>query len=125
MPELTFGQYIRSLRLRAGLGLRRFAEMIPMKPSNLCRTEAGRIPPPRDAHVIRRIAEALGIKETSPEYVQLNDLASKARPGTIAPDVSEYVASQPGVPLLLRTARGKHLDAEQLRQLVEYIEAHL
>lgn len=125
MQELSFGQYLRKLRLQAGFGLRKFAEKIEMKPSNLCRTEAGRIPPPRDVAIMRRIAEALGLGENSAEYAMLNDLASRARPGTIAPDVSEYVASQPAIPVMLRTARGKRLDAEQLRKLAEYIEANL
>jgi transcriptional regulator with XRE-family HTH domain len=125
MQEVTFGQYLRSLRLRAGFGLRRFADKIKMKPSNLCRMEAGRISPPRDIGIIRRIAVALGLGEDSAEYLKLNDLASRAKPGTIAPDVVEYVAGHSAVPILLRTARGKHLDAEQLRKLAEYIETHL
>jgi transcriptional regulator with XRE-family HTH domain len=125
MQEPAFGQYLRSLRLHAGFGLRRFADKITMKPSNLCRIEAGRIPPPRDIRIMRRIAVALELREDSAEYVRLNDLASQARPGTIAPDVAEYVAGQPAVPILLRMAKGKRLDAEQLRQLAAYIEANL
>jgi transcriptional regulator with XRE-family HTH domain len=125
MEELTFGPYLRKLRLKAGFGLRRFADRIQMKPSNLCRIEAGRIPPPKDPKAIHKITEALGLEADSSEYVTLNDLASRARPGTIAPDLAEYVTTQSGVPLLLRTARGKHLDAEKLRQLAEYIKTHL
>ena len=125
VSDMAFGSYLRQLRLRAGFGLRRFADRVPMKPSNLCRLEAGRVPPPKDANRLRKITQALGLDAESPECITLNDLASKARPGTIAPDLGEYVATQPGVPLLLRTVRGKRLGARRLQQLAAYIKANL
>jgi len=119
-----FGGYLRKLRLDAGFGLRAFAETVGMKPSNLSRLETGRIAPPKSAERIAQIIEALGLGEDSPEFKQLNDLASEARPGTVPPDVEDYAARQPGVPLLLRTAKGKQLDEAEFRRLAEYIEEH-
>ncbi|KPJ72930.1 MAG: hypothetical protein AMS14_06915 [Planctomycetes bacterium DG_20] len=120
----TFGHYLRKLRLEAGFGLRAFAEMVGMKPSNLSRLETGRMAPPTSADRMATIAQALGLEENSPQFKDLNDLAAKARPGTVAPDVADYAAHQPGVPLLLRTAKGKQLDEEGFRRLAEYIEEH-
>lgn len=119
-----FGKYLRKLRLDAGFGLRVFAETIGMKPSNLCRIETGRIGPPTSPDRIAQIAQALGLEAGSEEYKKLNDLAAEARPGTVPPDVKEYAARQPGVPLLLRTAKGKQLDEAEFRRLAEYIEEH-
>jgi len=119
-----FGEYLRKLRLEAGFGLRAFAETVGMKPSNLSRLETGRIAPPKSAERIAQITEALGLGEDSPEFKQLNDLASEARPGTLPPDVEDYAARKPGVPLLLRTAKGKQLDEAEFRRLAEYIEEH-
>jgi transcriptional regulator with XRE-family HTH domain len=118
----TFGKLLRKLRLEAGFGLRVFAEAIGMKPSNLSRLETERLPPPNSAERIAQIAEALGLNEASAEFRELNDLAAEAKPGRVAPDVQDYAAQQPGVPLLLRTAKGKQLDEEQFRRLAEYIE---
>jgi transcriptional regulator with XRE-family HTH domain len=122
--EETFGTYLRSLRLRAGFGLRAFAETVGLKPSNLSRLETGRMAPPTSAERLAQIAKALDLGEESPEFRKLNDLAAKARPGTVAPDVEDYAARQPGVPLLLRTAKGKQLDEAEFRRLAEYIEEH-
>ncbi len=120
----TFGKFIRKLRTETGFGLRAFAAAAGMKPSNLCRLETGRMPPPVSAEGIGRIAKALGLKEDSPEFARLNDLAAKARPGSAAPDIVGYAARQPGVPILLRTAKGKQLGEAEFRQLAEYIEKH-
>lgn len=120
----TFGKVLRKLRLEAGFGLRAFAATVGMKPSNLCRLESGRLAPPTEADRIARIAAALGLEPGSPEFVKLNDLAAEARPGTAAPDVVDYAASQRGVPLLLRTAKGKQLNEEEFRRLAAYIEEH-
>ena len=120
----AFGKYLRRLRLQAGFGLRAFAEAVGMKPSNLCRLETGRMAPPTSAERIGRIADALGLERDSPEFREINDLAAAARPGTVAPDVADFAAHQPGVPLLLRTAKGKQLDEEGFRRLAEYIEKH-
>jgi len=122
--QVQFGPYLRKLRLEAGFGLRAFAETVGMKPSNLSRLETGRIAPPTSAERIAQIAEALGLEEDSAEFKQLNDLASQARPGTLPPDVEDYAARKPGVPLLLRTAKGKQLDEAEFRRLAEYIEEH-
>jgi transcriptional regulator with XRE-family HTH domain len=119
-----FGKFLRKLRLEAGFGLRAFAEATGMKPSNLSRLETGRLRPPASAEPLARIAAALGLDEASPEFRKLNDLAAQAKPGRVAPDVQDYAAQQPGVPLLLRTAKGKQLDEGQFRRLAEYIEKH-
>ncbi len=121
----SFGEYLRKLRLDAGFGLRVFAELIDMKPSNLSRLERGKISPPQSVERIDQIADALGLERGSAEYEKLNDLAVRERSGTPPPDVADYAAHQAGVPLLLRTAKGKRLDESEFRRLAEYIQKHL
>jgi transcriptional regulator with XRE-family HTH domain len=122
--QRQFGKYLRELRLNAGFGLRAFAETVGLKPSNLSRIETGRMAPPTSGERIAEIAQSLGLEEDSAEFKKLNDLAAQARPGTVPPDVEDYAAQQPGVPLLLRTAKGKQLDEAEFRRLAEYIEKH-
>ena len=122
---VSFGAYLRRLRLEAGFGLRTFADLSGMQPSNLSRIESGRLAPPQDAAIIRRLAKALGLGEDSAEYVELNNLASQARPGTMPPDLAEYAGTKRGIPLLLRTVKGKNLDEAEFRKLAEYIDREL
>ena len=58
-----FGPFLRDLRLKANLGLRRFADLIGVKPSNLSDIENGRRHPPGDLEKLREIAETLGLAE--------------------------------------------------------------
>jgi transcriptional regulator with XRE-family HTH domain len=119
-----FGTYLRQLRLAAGFGLRAFAQKIEMQPSNLCNMEAGRIAPPQSAETMRRITRALGLEANSEESKRLNNLAVAEKPGTIPPDIAEYVAEQPAIPLLLRSVQGKQLDEQGFRELAAFIESH-
>lgn len=43
----TFGSFLKKKRLDMNLGLREFAKLIGMQPSNYCNVEAGSLPPPR------------------------------------------------------------------------------
>ena len=56
----TFGDYIRSERDRADLGLREAARSLNISPSYLSRLEAGEFPPP-SGPVLRKIAQLYGI----------------------------------------------------------------
>ena len=118
----TFGGMLKKLRLEeANIGLRAFADLIDMKPSNLSNIERGRIPPPASRKAIDGIGDALGLPKEDPRRGKLFDLAAKAK-NRIPADVAEAVKEQAGIPVLVRTVANKQLSEKKLRELAEYIK---
>lgn len=116
-----FGGYLRELRLRSGIGLRKFAETVGMQASNLSSIEHGRVSPPQSAEALERIAEGLGLERGSEEWVRLQELAVAHKPEALAPDLEHFAARTPGVPVLLRTIEDSRLTEEDLRELARHI----
>jgi len=114
-----FGPFLRDLRLKANLGLRRFAELIDIKPSNLSDIETGRRHPPADSEKIREIAVALGLVEGSDEWRRLFDAAR--RRGDLPPDI-RHMADRKLVPALLRTIEDLQLGDDDISRLITDIE---
>ena len=118
----TFGGLLKTIRVEeADIGLRAFADLIDMKPSNLSNIERNRIPPPANRQAIVRICDALGLAKNDTRREKLFDLAAEAE-NRIPADVAHVIKSQPGVPVLVRTVANKQLSEEKLRELAEYIK---
>jgi transcriptional regulator with XRE-family HTH domain len=120
-----FGEYLRACRLKAGIGLRIFAEAAELKPSNLSAIEHGRQAPPQSHAVLTRMADALRLPPESRERRRLFDLAVAHKPGALPPDVAAFAARTQGVPVLLRTIENKRLSVADLHRLTEFVNAHL
>lgn len=116
-----FGNYLRSLRLGAKIGLREFASLINMQASNYSNIEHGKDAPPKNPDKVNAIADNLALGEGSAERIKLLDLAAEYR-DEIADDVKRTIKSNPGIPVLVRTIEGKRLTEVQLRKLTKYIE---
>src|SRR5437868_5219945 len=114
-----FGPLLRDLRLKANLGLRRFAELIGIKPSNLSDIENGRRHPPADPEKLREIAETLGFADDSEEWRRLFDAAR--RHGDLPADI-RHMADQKLVPALLRTIDNLQLGDDDISRLITDIE---
>ncbi len=114
----TFGEFLRAQRLRAGFGLRAFAEAAGLQPSNLSNMEHGRIPPPQDRATLEGLAELLGL--TGDERARLFDLAVEGR-DRLPADVAAFAAGTPGIPVLLRTIENRGLKRAELEKLTEYV----
>ena len=71
---MELGEYIRNLRQRAGLSLRKLADVTRTNPSYLSRVERGQVPPSDD--LVRAVATALGV-----EHDELFLLAGRVPPG--------------------------------------------
>ncbi len=121
----TFGEYLRACRLKAGYGLRVFAEVIEMQPSNLSNVEHGRIPPPQDLGTLSRIAETLGFLEESKERERLFDLAVAHKKRALPPDVASFAARTPGIPVILRTLQNRKLTKQDIERLTQFINERL
>src|SRR5262245_20681008 len=114
----TFGERLKQLRLRAGFGLRRFADMIEMKPSNLSAIEHGSRNPPTSPAILQKIAEYLGLVEGSPDWLEFFDAARVE--GEFPADV-RHLADRELVPALLRTIDNKQVSDDDLKRLIQEI----
>ena len=115
-----FGVLLRQSRLHAGVGLRRFAEMIDLEPSNLSAIEHGRREPPADPGRLREMAETLGLVEGSDEWAAFFDAAR--RKDQLPADIQHVVQGR-FVPALLRTIDNRQLTDEEIQDLVREIDA--
>ncbi len=118
--KLTFGEFLRAERLKAGLGLRAFAEAAGLQPSNLSSIEHGRIAPPQDRRSLDRLADLLGFAEGSDQRAKLFDLAVRGKDRPPA-DIAAFAAKTPGVPALLRTLENRRLGKGEIERLTEYV----
>jgi len=122
MQGETFGSLLKKIRIEeANIGLRVFAGMINMKPSNLSNIEIGRIAPPANGEAIKIMCDALGLSGNDPRREKLFDLAAKAK-NRIPADIADAVKNQRGIPVLVRTVANKQLSEKKLRELAEYIK---
>ena len=121
----SFGAYLRECRLKAGYGLRSFAEAIDMQPSNLSNVEHDRGTPPQDPAALATIADTLGLLEGSKERTRLFDLAVAHKQPALPPDVAAFAAKTPGIPVLLRTIENRRLTREDLARLTDHINDRL
>lgn len=115
----TFGALLKKLRLKAGYGLRRFAELIEIAPSNLSATENDRRAPPTDEDKLREYAAALGLTEDSEDWAAFFDAARRS--GELPADVRK-VADRKLIPALLRTVDNCQLSDAQIANLIKDIE---
>jgi transcriptional regulator with XRE-family HTH domain len=115
---LTFGEFVRGLRLKAGLTLRRFCQLIGFDPSNWSKTERGLLPPPKSATVLQEIAQVLNLNEESEDYKTLFDLAAI---GQIPPHLVSSPRVMEKLPVLFRTIRGEKPARKELEDLIKIL----
>ena len=113
----SFGSYLKKLRLKAGFGLRRFANLIEMKASNLCDIEHNRRSMPKE--YVETVAEALCLEKDSPDWENFFELARKS--DELPADV-QRVAQRRFVPALLRTIDNVKLSDDDMKKLIEELQ---
>lgn len=115
-----FSDFLKSKRIEAGYGLREFARLIQMQPSNYCSVEAGSLVPPSEKLDV--IASKLGVKKGSKDYFLFLDLASKTR-DEIPADIERLIKSNSLIPAMLRTLEGEEIGSKQLKKIIEDIKS--
>jgi len=116
----TFSDLLRKKRLEKQYGLREFANLIKMQPSNYCNIENGSLPPPTEK--LDLIASKLGLLKTSTEYRQLIDLAAQVR-DEIPSDIQDLIKENALIPAMLRTIEDHEVRPEQLKKIIDDIRS--
>ena len=111
-----FKALLKAFRLRAGYGLRRFAELVGESPSNYAGVESGARVPWRQPERLRRVAEALGLRPGGEDWDAFF-VAAKGNAG-LPPDI-EHLLERPLIPVLLRTVDEMRLSEEELRAFID------
>ena len=115
--DKSFGSYLKELRLKAGFGLRRFANLIEMKASNLCDIEHGRRRMPKER--LESIADVLGLEKGTSDWEHFFELARTR--GELPADVQQ-MAERRFMPALLRTIDNVKLSDDDIENLIDDIQ---
>ena len=113
---LDFKSLIKFHRIRAGYGLRQFAELVGESPPNYAAVESGRREPWRNQDKLKSIAKALALREGTQEWDTFFIAAAKSR---ALPPGMEHLLERPMIPVLLRTVDELRLSEDDLRKLVD------
>ncbi len=112
---ITFGEFIKNLRIERRMTLREFCRAAKLDPSNWSKIERGFAPPPKSKVVLQGIAEVLNIEEGSEEYITLFDLAAI---GHIPTDLLSDEQVLDKLPVFFRTIRGEKPSRKELEELI-------
>jgi transcriptional regulator with XRE-family HTH domain len=77
-----FGSFVKSLRERKGIGLRKFCRKHRLDPSNWSKIEREVLPPPMDRQALLKWAKYLGVSEESQDWRVFFEFAEKDQPNT-------------------------------------------
>ena len=110
----TFGSYIRRLRIKNDIGQRELAKKIGVAPSYLNDMEKNKRTAPR-TELIKKLSVIL-----KADLDLLYDLAGNSKK-TVAPDIVDYVESNPKIVSLLRAAKNSKLGNDEIEKLEKKI----
>ena len=116
---MTFGEYVKKMRIERRVTLREFCRVNNLDPSNWSTVERGMLSPPKSRTVLEMIAGSLGLLKNSEEWNSLFDLAAVAHiPKEIISD--ENLLDK--LPVFFRTVRGEKPTAKELEELIDLIK---
>ena len=105
-----FGPYIRELRISHGFGQRELAEKIGIAASYLNDIEKEKRTAPKPS-IIKKLSNLLKVNNED-----LNDLAGISKK-SLAPDIKDYVQSNPKIISLIRSIKENNLSYDQIDDL--------
>ena len=110
VKKKNFGLFIRELRIKNGFGQRELASKIGVAASYLNDIEKEKRSAPKQI-VIKKLSKLLKVNIDI-----LNDLAGISK-GNVAPDIGEYIESNPRIVSLIRSIKENNLDEEQIEKI--------
>ncbi|MHB0945691.1 MAG: helix-turn-helix domain-containing protein [Sedimentisphaerales bacterium] len=113
----NFGNFLKSLRLKAGFGLRKFADLVEIPASNLSAIEHNRRSVPNDKLTL--VADALGLVKGTSDWNDFFDMGSAAER---APADVQKIVNKRFIPALLRTIDNVQLSDKDIQKLIEEIQ---
>ena len=119
--RMTFGAYLRRLRVEQRISLRKFCREVGADPGNISKLERGRLPPPRDTKILSRYAAGVGLSEGEDAWYRFFDLAA-AETGRLPPDLKERNEVVGMLPAFFRTIRGQKPTEDEMRRLLAKLE---
>lgn len=115
-----FGDYLKKLRLEAGLSLHKLSLLANYDVSNLSKIERGRLPPPPSTLFLKKLLSALGIQPEDSRYKPFIDLGLVSR--VISPDDIPEKELKTYLPAFYRAVRNKKDDGESFDKLIELLK---
>ena len=107
---VTFGSYIRELRIENEIGQRELAKKIGIAPSYLNDIEKNKRGAPKNI-IVKKISQILNAN-----LDLLNDLVGKSKK-TLPPDINDYLEKNPKIISLIRTIKNNNLDDNELGKI--------
>ena len=116
---LSFGEYVKSLRIEHRITLREFCRLLNVDPSNWSKIERGILTPPKSKDVLIEIAKILNLKEKSEEWYTLVDLATISH---LPVELLESKSIVEKLPIFFRTLRGQQPTRKDLEELLKILK---
>jgi len=116
---VTFGEFVREARIKKGMTLKEFCNILEIDVSNWSKIERGKLQPPKSRIVLRKIAETLGFDEKSDDRQGLFDLAAVS---FIPANLVEDRLIIQKLPVFFRTLRGEKPSTKDLEELIKKIK---
>ena len=116
---MTFGEYIKKLRMEKRKTLREFCRLNDIDPSNWSKIERGILPPPKSKNVLEMIAKSLNIYKGSDEWNTIFDLAAI---GHIPREILSDESLLEKLPIFFRTVHGEKPTRNELDELMKLIK---
>ena len=117
---MSFGRFVKELRIAREMTLRQFCKENGHDPSNWSKIERDINPPPRDDTVIEEWARQLGLGDGTEAWQRFMDEAAVARK-QIPQDLLKDEKILEKLPVFFRTIRGTEMNDASIDEFIEKV----
>lgn len=118
---MSFGAFVRQLRLTAGLSLREFCNRAQLDPSNWSKIERERSPLTMDRDKLEELAALVGLTKNTPDWTKFFDLAYIAQK-EIPKEVYEDKEVLSALPVFFRMGMGQKPTEDEMKNIIEILK---